>query len=65
MQLKVVWHEGLFMQPHHLQQQERYLEGYTWSLIREIAPLSYVSRFWMLMKFNWERASSVLNKPMG
>lgn len=41
MQLKVVWHEGLFMQPHHLQQQERYLEGYTWSLIREIAPLSY------------------------
>ncbi|KRE88296.1 type VI secretion protein [Frateuria sp. Soil773] len=25
---KVVWNEGLFLQPHHMQQQERYLERY-------------------------------------
>ena len=41
MQFKVVWHEGLFMQAHHLQQQERYLEGYTWTLIKETAPFCF------------------------
>lgn len=41
MQFKVVWHEGLFMQAHHLQQQERYLEHYTWTLAKEIAPFSF------------------------
>src|SRR5438045_2770399 len=25
---KVVWSEGLFLKPHHFQQQERYLERY-------------------------------------
>ena len=25
---KVVWSEGLFLRPQHLQQQERYLERY-------------------------------------
>ena len=41
MQFKVVWHEGLFMQAHHLQQQERYLEGYTWTLTKETAPFCF------------------------
>lgn len=35
MQAKVLWHEGLFMQPQHLQQQDRYLENYTWTSIKE------------------------------
>ena len=25
---KVVWSEGMFLNPHHFQQQERYLEKY-------------------------------------
>lgn len=41
MQAKVLWHEGLFMQPQHLQQQDRYLENYTWTLVKENFPCAF------------------------
>lgn len=41
MQAKVLWHEGLFMQPQHLQQQDRYLENYTWNAVKESLPCAF------------------------
>lgn len=38
---KVVWGEGLFLQPQHLQQQERYLERLIRSSASGLAPFSY------------------------
>jgi type VI secretion system protein ImpJ len=38
---KVVWGEGLFLQPQHLQQQERYLERLIRSSTAGLAPFSY------------------------
>jgi type VI secretion system protein ImpJ len=38
---KVVWGEGLFLQPQHLQQQERYLERLVRSSTAGLAPFSY------------------------
>jgi type VI secretion system protein ImpJ len=38
---KVVWSEGLFLQPQHLQQQERYLERLIRGSTAGIAPVAY------------------------
>ena len=38
---KVVWGEGLFLQPQHLQQQERYLERVIRGSTSSLAPFSY------------------------
>lgn len=38
---KVVWHEGLFLQPQHLQQQERYFEHLVRGSTTGIAPFNY------------------------
>lgn len=38
---KVVWGEGLFLQPQHLQQQERYLERLIRSSTSGLAPFTY------------------------
>lgn len=38
---KVVWGEGLFLQPQHLQQQERYLEWLVRSSTAALTPFSY------------------------
>jgi type VI secretion system protein ImpJ len=38
---KVVWSEGLFLQPHHLQQQDRYLERYVEQRCRSLVPFSW------------------------
>lgn len=35
---KVVWSEGLFLRPHHLQQSDRYLEHLIEARVRNIAP---------------------------
>ncbi len=35
---KVLWSEGLFLQPHHFQQQDRYFERYVESRCESIAP---------------------------
>lgn len=35
---KVVWSEGLFLQPHHLQQQERFVERYVEGRCHGLAP---------------------------
>jgi type VI secretion system protein ImpJ len=35
---KVVWSEGLFLRPHHLQQNDRYFEHLVESRVRQIAP---------------------------
>jgi type VI secretion system protein ImpJ len=35
---KVVWSEGLFLRPHHLQQNDRYLEHLMESRVRQVAP---------------------------
>ena len=38
---KVLWTEGLFLQPHHLQQQDRYAEGLVSGLARRIRPYAW------------------------
>src|SRR5450755_132906 len=38
---KVVWGEGLFLQPQHLQQQERYLERQIRASTAALTPFSY------------------------
>ena len=38
---KVVWSEGLFLQPHHLQQQDRYVERYVEQRCRSLVPFSW------------------------
>lgn len=35
---KVVWAEGLFLRPHHLQQNDRYLEHFTRTRVRHATP---------------------------
>lgn len=35
---KVVWSEGLFLRPHHLQQADRYLENLVESRVRHVTP---------------------------
>jgi type VI secretion system protein ImpJ len=35
---KVFWSEGLFLRPHHLQQQDRYVEYLIGALTRQVAP---------------------------
>ena len=35
---KVVWSEGLFLRPHHLQQADRYLENLLESRVRHLTP---------------------------
>ncbi len=35
---KVVWGEGLFLRPHHLQQNDRYLEHFTRTRVRHVTP---------------------------
>src|ERR1700730_16003353 len=35
---KVVWREGLFLRPHHLQQNNRYFERLTENRTRDITP---------------------------
>ena len=38
---KVIWQEGLFLQPQHLQQQERYFERLIRSSTAGLTPFSY------------------------
>lgn len=47
---KVIWSEGLFLQPQHLQQQERYLEHYVETRCRAL-----VGHSWGLADFELER----------
>ena len=35
---KVLWTEGLFLQPHHFQQADRYTEALVGGLARRVAP---------------------------
>ena len=42
---KVVWSEGLFLQPHHFQQNDRYVESLVSGVARGVAPYAWgVSR---------------------
>src|SRR5436190_6438885 len=38
---RVIWSEGLFLQPQHLQQQERYFERYIETRCHALAPNSW------------------------
>ena len=38
---KVVWSEGLFLQPHHFQQQDRFLERYVETRCESLVPYSW------------------------
>ncbi|MBC7478538.1 MAG: type VI secretion system baseplate subunit TssK, partial [Pseudorhodobacter sp.] len=38
---KVLWTEGLFLQPHHFQQADRYTEGLVTGLARRILPYAW------------------------
>ena len=38
---KVVWQEGLFLQPHHFQQQDRYLESLVCGLAGSVTPYAW------------------------
>ena len=38
---RVIWSEGLFLQPQHLQQQERYLERYVEGRCHAVSPFSW------------------------
>jgi len=38
---RVIWHEGLFLQPQHFQQQDRYFERYIESRCRSLIPNSW------------------------
>ena len=38
---KVVWSEGLFLQPQHFQQHDRYLEAYVEARSRSLRPYSF------------------------
>ncbi|WP_299747026.1 type VI secretion system baseplate subunit TssK [uncultured Tateyamaria sp.] len=40
-QNKVVWQEGLFLQPHHFQQQDRYLEALVAGVAGSVAPYAW------------------------
>ena len=35
---KVAWKEGLFLQPHHLQQSDRYVEKLIEARVRHVSP---------------------------
>src|SRR5688572_2302271 len=63
---KVVWSEGLFLRPHHFQQQDRYFERYVETRCRALAPHSWgfaeleIERdFLAIGKFGLRRASGV------
>jgi type VI secretion system protein ImpJ len=38
---KVVWSEGLFLQPQHFQQQDRYFERYVETRCQSLVPYSW------------------------
>jgi type VI secretion system protein ImpJ len=64
---KVVWSEGLFLRPHHLQQSDRYLEHLVESRVRQITPypwgFSYLEIDRDLLqqsKFSVRRAAGVM-----
>ena len=38
---KVLWTEGLFLQPHHFQQADRYAEALVGGLARRVAPYAW------------------------
>ena len=38
---KVLWTEGLFLQPHHFQQSDRYMEGLVAGLARRVTPYAW------------------------
>jgi type VI secretion system protein ImpJ len=38
---KVVWNEGLFLQPHHFQQSDRYTEALVAGLSRRLKPYAW------------------------
>src|SRR5262245_43564771 len=63
---RVVWSEGLFLQPQHFQQQDRYLERYVESRCQSLIPYSWgfteieIERdFLRIGKFGLRRASGV------
>ena len=45
---KVVWQEGLFLQPHHFQQQDRYIESLVAGVATTVAPYAWGVRELML-----------------
>ena len=38
---KVLWTEGLFLQPHHFQQADRYTEALVGGLARRVTPYAW------------------------
>jgi type VI secretion system protein ImpJ len=63
---KVVWSEGLFLRPHHFQQQDRYFERYVETRCQALAPhgwgfaeLEIERDFLAIGKFGLRRASGV------
>lgn len=63
---RVVWSEGLFLQPQHFQQQDRYLERYVESRCQALIPYSWgfteveIERdFLKIGKFGLRRAMGV------
>lgn len=38
---KVIWQEGLFLQPHHFQQQDRYMEALVAGVARSVTPYAW------------------------
>ncbi len=63
---KVVWSEGLFLRPHHFQQQDRYFERYVETRCQALAPhgwgcaeLEVERDFLGIGKFGLRRASGV------
>src|SRR5687767_13651742 len=61
---KVVWSEGLFLRPHHFQQQDRYFERYVETRCQALIPHSWgfteLERdFLSIGKFGLRRAAGV------
>src|ERR1051325_7656343 len=63
---RVVWSEGLFLQPQHFQQQDRYFERYVETRCRALIPyswglteLEFESDFTKIGKFGLRRAAGV------
>lgn len=45
---KIIWHEGMFLTPHHFQQWDRYYEQLLHDRVRAVNPFG-----WGSLKYDW------------
>ena len=62
---KVFWSEGLFLRPHHLQQNDRYLEHLIEKRVRHVAPYPGASINSKSIRTWRNKASSRFDAPAG